>query len=185
MHGKLYSEGSSFALSQLICSVPFNICTFPTAPLCSFSTPPEIRCPDSSYIEAINASLSTLSLDARKRAEKDSAKKEAKAAAAEARDAERKAEAMVYIKRVERNKRKYVTAVSGLEAHGHDLKKVAKDWGKKFATGSSVTKTASGTDEIVVQGDNSDDIFDLVVDTMGVPEDNVECVEDKKKKSAG
>ena len=74
------------------------------------------------YTEAIEANLSSLSLDARKRAEKDSAKKEAKAAAAEARDAERKAEAMVYIKRVERNKRKYVTAVSGLEAHGHDLK---------------------------------------------------------------
>ena len=36
---------------------------------------------------------------------------------------------MVYIKRVERNKRKYVTAVSGLEAHGMDLKKVAKEFG--------------------------------------------------------
>lgn len=48
-----------------------------------------------------------------------------------------------------------------------------------------MTKTASGTDEIVVQGDNSDDIFDIVVDVLGVPEDNVECIEDKKKKSAG
>ena len=38
---------------------------------------------------------------------------------------------MVYIKRVERNKRKFVTAVSGLEAHGMDLKKVAKEFGKK------------------------------------------------------
>ena len=38
---------------------------------------------------------------------------------------------MVYIKRVERNKRKYVTAISGLEAHGMDLKKVAKEFGKK------------------------------------------------------
>ena len=167
------------------------------------------------YTEAITASLSTLSVDARKRAEKDSAKKEAKAAAAEKRDAEAKAEAMVYIKRVERNKRKYVTAISGLEAHGMDLKKVAKEFGKKceyiscavllpfmghwrrrcrpglgliwdaVATGSSVTKTASGGEEIVVQGDNSDDIFDWVVDVGKVPEDNVECIEDKKKKSAG
>ena len=56
---------------------------------------------------------------------------------------------------------------------------------KKYATGSSVTKTASGGEEIVVQGDNSDDIFDWVVDVGGVPEDNVECIEDKKKKSAG
>ena len=53
------------------------------------------------------------------------------------------------------------------------------------ATGSSVTKTASGGEEIVVQGDNSDDIFDWVVDVAGVPDENVECIEDKKKKSAG
>lgn len=133
-------------------------------------------------IEAIAATLSTLSVDAQKRAAKDAQKKEAKAAAAEARAAESKAQAQVLIKRVERNKRKFVTAVSGLEAHGMDLKKVAKEWGKKFATGSSVTKTASGGEEVVVQGDNSDEIFDWVVDVAGVPEDNVECIEDKKKK---
>lgn len=50
----------------------------------------------------------------------------------------------MYIKRVERNKRKYVTEVSGLEHFGLDLKKVAKEFGKKFATGSSVAKTAAG-----------------------------------------
>ena len=81
--------------------------------------------------EAINASLSTLSIDAQKRAQKDAAKKEAKAAASEAREAEAKKAAVVYVKRVERNKRKFVTAVSGLEAHGLDLKKVAKEFGKK------------------------------------------------------
>ena len=79
--------------------------------------------------EAITASLSTLSVDAQKRAEKDAKKKEAKAAAAESREKEAREQAMVYIKRVERNKRKYVTAVSGLEAHGMDLKKVAKEFG--------------------------------------------------------
>lgn len=92
------------------------------------------------------------------------------------------------IKRVERNKRKYVTAVSGLEAHGLDLKKVAKEWGKKFATGASVTKVAGGSgsgEEVVVQGDNSDEIWEWVVEVGGVPEGNVECVEDKKKKGGG
>ncbi len=89
------------------------------------------------------------------------------------------------IKRVERNKRKYVTAVQGLEVHGMDLKKVAKEWGKKFATGASVTKTASGGEEVVVQGDNSDDILEWVVDEGGVPEKNVELVEVKGKKGGG
>ena len=134
---------------------------------------------------AINQSLSTLSLDAQKRAQKDAAKKEARALALETKSHEAKRTAKIQIKRVERHKRKYVTAVSGLEAHGLDLKKVAKEWGKKFATGSSVTKTASGAEEVVVQGDNSDDILEWIVDVGGVPEGNVECVEDRRKKGGG
>lgn len=132
----------------------------------------------------MNANLSSLSLDAQKRAEKDAAKKTAKAAAAEQREAEKKAESMVLIKRVERNKRKYVTVVSGLEAHGLDLKKIAKELGKKFATGSSVTKTAAGGEEITVQGDVSDDLYDWLVEKYEdqVPEDNIDCIEDKPKK---
>jgi len=93
---------------------------------------------------------------------------------------------MVQIKRIERSKRKYVTAIAGLEAHGLELKKLAKDMGKKFATGASVTKTPSGGEEITVQGDLSDDIFDWIVEQYpDVPEDNIECIEDKKKKAAG
>lgn len=53
------------------------------------------------------------------------------------------------------------------------------------ATGCSVTKNASGAEEITVQGDNSDEIFEWIVDLKGVPEANVDIVEDKKKKSAG
>ena len=137
------------------------------------------------FIDAIAASLSTLSVDAQKRAAKDAQKKEAKAILTETREHEKKMAAKVLIKRVERNKRKYVTAVSGLEAHGLDLKKVAREFGKRFATGSSVTKTASGGEEIVVQGDLSDEIFEMVTEVYeGIPEDNVECVEDKKKKGA-
>lgn len=67
------------------------------------------------------------------------------------------------------------------------MKKVAKDLGKKFATGSSVTKTASGGEEIVVQGDVSDEIEEFLLEKYGdtIPEDNIELVEDKKKKGAG
>ena len=127
-----------------------------------------------------------MSVDAQKRAQKDAAKKEAKAALTEQRESERKAAAKVLIKRVERNKRKYVTVVSGLEEHGLDLKKIAKELGKKFATGSSVTKTASGGEEITVQGDVSDDVYDWLTDKYkDIPEENIDCIEDKKKKGAG
>ncbi|KAH8820299.1 translation machinery-associated protein 22 [Xylogone sp. PMI_703] len=134
--------------------------------------------------DAIAAAASTLSLDAQKRAAKDAQKKAQKAEAQEQKHLATIAASKVYIKRVERNKRKYVTAVSGLEAFGLDLKKVAKDFGKKFATGSSVTKTASGGEEIVVQGDVSDEIEEFLLDKYKeIPEDNIELIEDKKKGS--
>jgi density-regulated protein DRP1 len=138
-----------------------------------------------SPLEAISQNLSSLSIDAQKRAEKDSQKKAAKAATAEARRAEELASSKILIKRIERNKRKYVTAVQGLEAFGLDIKKVAKDFGKKFATGSSVTKIPGGGEEIIVQGDLSEDIMEFLVDKYEeVPEDNIELIEDKKKKKA-
>ena len=136
--------------------------------------------------------MSSLSVDAQKRAAKDTAKKEAKAAAAESKLQEKRENSKILIKRVERTKRKYVTVVSGLEHFDLDLKKISKDFGKKFATGSSVTKTPSGGEEIVVQGDVSDEIFDIFVDSDEykdkIPEDredHVECIEDKKKKGGG
>jgi len=134
---------------------------------------------------ALSQNLSTLSVDAQKRADKDAAKKAAKAAANETKEAEKRATSKIIIKRVERNKRKYVTEVSGLEQFGLDLKKIAKEFGKKFATGSSVTKAPGGGEEITVQGDVSEDIRDWLEDNYEqIPEDNIELVEDKKKKAS-
>ena len=101
--------------------------------------------------------------------------------AAEARESEKRATSKVIIKRVERNKRKHVTEISGLEHFNIDLKKAAKEFGKKFATGSSVTKTASGGEEITVQGDVSDEVLEWVTEKYDVPEENVEQIEDRKK----
>lgn len=61
---------------------------------------------------------------------------------------------------------------------------VAKDFGKKFATGASVTKMPSGGEEIVVQGDVSCEIEEFLLEKYKtIPEDNIELVEDKKKKA--
>jgi len=135
--------------------------------------------------DAVAANLSTLSVDAQKRAERDAQKKAAKAEAAEARESERLAHAKITIHRIERNKRKYVTTVQGLEEYGLELKKVGKEMGKKFATGASVTKMAAGGEEITIQGDLSDDVMEWLLEAYKqISEDNVELVEDKKKKSA-
>ena len=62
------------------------------------------------------------------------------------------------IKRSERTKRKHATHIQGLELFGVDLKKAAKMMASKFATGASVSKTPTGEDEIVVQGDVGDEV---------------------------
>ena len=135
--------------------------------------------------EALEAATAALSVDAQKRAAKDAQKKTAKAEAAEQKQATIMAKSHVVIKRIERNKRKHVTSVSGLEAFGLDLKKVAKDFGKKFATGSSVSKLPSGGEEIVVQGDVYPDIEDYILDKYkNIPNDNIEFIDEKAKKKA-
>ncbi|KAF2718798.1 density-regulated protein DRP1 [Polychaeton citri CBS 116435] len=134
----------------------------------------------------LNENLSALSVDAQKRAEKDAQRKAAKASAAEARESEKRATSKIIIKRVERNKRKFVTEVSGLEQFGLELKKVAKEFGKKFATGSSVTKAPGGGEEITVQGDLAFEVEEWLREVHGdlVPEGNVDIVDDKKNKKA-
>ena len=63
---------------------------------------------------------------------------------------------------------------------------MAKELGKKFATGASVSKLAAGGEEIVVQGDVSDDVEEWLLEKYPViPEDNIELVESKVKKGSG
>ncbi|KAL9055882.1 MAG: hypothetical protein Q9162_003308 [Coniocarpon cinnabarinum] len=173
-----------------VCSLPPEYCEFsPTPTKCEQwlkQTHPDLH---SKYYseETLANQMSNLSTSQQAAATKSAAKAASKAAAAEEREATKRATSKVYIKRVERNKRKYVTVITGLENHGQELKKVAKDFGKKFATGSSVTKRPDGTgDEITVQGDVADDVEEYILDNMEeIPGDNVEITEDKKKKGAG
>ena len=62
-----------------------------------------------------------------------------------------------------------------------DIKKAAKLFANKFACGSSVSKNAQGNDEIVVQGDVQDDLYDFIIATWThIPEENIELTEGKK-----
>lgn len=126
-----------------------------------------------------------MTVEAAAKAEKDLAKKQVKEEARLQREAEKKKASVIYIKRVERTKRKHIIIVSGIEAFGLDLKKVAKEFGKKFACGSSVTKNPAGGDEITVQGDVSDDILDELTEKYGVDDANIKQIEEKKKKAEG
>jgi density-regulated protein DRP1 len=57
------------------------------------------------------------------------------------------------------------------------LKKAAKQFASKFACGSSVTKSAEGTDEIVVQGDVQDELEDYILQNYPqIPGDLIDLI---------
>ncbi|KAJ2853336.1 Translation machinery-associated protein 22, partial [Coemansia erecta] len=115
--------------------------------------------------QAITEKLAMTTLSDEKVA-KEAAKMEkamSKEEARMARELEKKMASKVVIKRVERNKRKRVTTVTGLEVFGVDLKKTAKEFANHFACGGSVSKNPQGQDEIVVQGDFSDEILQIIL----------------------
>ncbi|KAJ3815130.1 translation initiation factor SUI1 [Lentinula aff. lateritia] len=173
-----------------------GVCTFPVE-YCEFGSS-LTRCKEwlhdhdleaySKYYsdEALQAKIGTLSLEAQSKLEQETAKKEAKAGAKADAALKKKLASQVTIKRIERNKRKHVTSIHGLEAFDIDLKKAAKQFASKFATGASVTKNPQGLEEIVVQGDVSDEVLEMIEGEVGIlkgiPADNVEIVEEKKKK---
>ncbi|XP_066250398.1 density-regulated protein homolog [Euwallacea similis] len=84
----------------------------------------------------------------------------------------------VCIFRAPRGKKKSVTVVTGLCTFDIDLKVAAKFFGQKFACGSSVT----GDDEIVIQGDVKDDLFDVIPEKWPeIEEDLIEDLGDQKR----
>jgi len=88
------------------------------------------------------------------------------------------AEKKIQLSIAPRGKRKSVTVVQGLKTFGIDLKEASKFFGKKFAASSSIT----GDDEIVIQGDCKDDLFDLIPEKWPeVDEDLIDDLGEKKR----
>lgn len=69
----------------------------------------------------------------------------------------------------QRNKRKFVTSVSGLEHHGVKLADAAKAFGKKFSCGSSVVKGKAGQGDCIdIQGDFKESLAELIAEQFSV-----------------
>jgi len=70
----------------------------------------------------------------------------------------------IVIARIQRQKKKFITSVVGLDTIPEvKIKDVAKLFGKKFSSGASVGETAAGLKEVTVQGDVSFDVPPLLV----------------------
>lgn len=78
-----------------------------------------------------------------------------------------------------RNKRKFVTNVSGLDTFPDvRMKDAAKALGRRFATGSSVSTNASGGKEIIIQGDVLIDIEDVLTNNFSIPGEKIIVLRD-------
>lgn len=190
-------RGTSYLLKSakdvgIVCTWPVEYCEFNTS-LTRCKEWLESTHPDefARYysIDALKDKVGTLSIEAQEKLEKDTAKKERKAEKKKEDEEKKRAGSAITIKRVERNKRKHITAIHGLEAFDVDLKATAKFLAGRFATGASVTKNAQSQDEVVVQGDCADEVYEMIekgekIFGKNIPIKNVSIVEEKKKKSA-
>ncbi|XP_077593945.1 density-regulated protein [Stigmatopora nigra] len=78
----------------------------------------------------------------------------------------------VTIAKIPRAKKKYVTRVCGLATFDIELKEAQRFFAQKFSCGASVT----AEDEIIIQGDFTDDIIDVIQDKW--PEVDDESIDD-------
>lgn len=77
-----------------------------------------------------------------------------------------------------RGKKKMVTIVKGLASYDIDLKEASKFFSSKFSCGSSI----AGEDEIVIQGDVKDDLFDILPEKWDkIDEEEIEDIGEVKK----
>ena len=99
-------------------------------------------------------------------------------------DKKKKAKAKgLTITRTSRNKKKTITNVAGLEHFAEaikDVKEASKMLGKKFACGASVTKGATGKDEIDIQGDFSHEVAAFIAEKFGVDPEMIKLVDKGK-----
>jgi density-regulated protein DRP1 len=85
----------------------------------------------------------------------------------------------VIITKVQRQKRKYVTVVGGLETVPDlKIKDASRVFGKKFSSGCSVNESQTGAKEVVIQGDVLFDLPAILMTEFKVPAEAIFILED-------
>eukprot|EP01039_Chlorochromonas_danica_P004470 gene4470-4896_t len=169
-----------------VCSLPPEYCEFGS---CFDKCLPWIveNCPEVLSEEVLARALGNVSLEEGKTAaaageatETTEEKKKPRGAGAAA---PRKAAVMqtkIVIARVQRQKRKYITAVAGLETIPDlKIKDAAKLFGRKFSSGASVSEAqGGGQKEVVIQGDVCFDLPNILISEYKVAPEAIFFLED-------
>ncbi|KAL3230655.1 Translation machinery-associated protein 22 [Nakaseomyces bracarensis] len=142
---------------------------------------------DDDEVAAVSSKLgeSSIGEEREEKLEKDLKKLQTKQENKEQRELAKKLSSKVIVKREARTKRKFIVAISGLEVFEIDMKKLAKTFASKFATGCSVSKNAEKKEEIVIQGDVLDEVVAYIhslLEEKGLKDVKVETIDTKKKK---
>lgn len=138
-------------------------------------------------VDAVGTKLAESSIgeEREEKLEKDLLKLQVKQENREQRELAMKLSSKVVIKREARTKKKFILAISGLEVFEIDMKKLAKTFASKFATGCSVSKNVEKKEEIVIQGDVLEGVekyIHALLEEKGLKDVKVETIDTKKKK---
>ncbi len=88
-------------------------------------------------------------------------------------------ETRIVVTRVQRQKRKYVTVIAGIETIPDlKIKDAAKLFGKKFASGATVNEDARGQKEVVIQGDVMLEVPNVLIAEYKVAPTSIYFLED-------
>jgi density-regulated protein DRP1 len=87
----------------------------------------------------------------------------------------------VVIAKIQRQKKKYVTAIAGLESVPDlKIKDACKAFGKKFSSGASISETQTGGKEVTIQGDCSYELPAFLISEFKVQANTIFFLEDGK-----
>jgi len=182
-----------------VCSLPFEFCEWNTLgsfTKCqeSFQANWQTHFPDVEGEEALTALMAQLGLDggdgASKKAQKGAKKGAAATDGADAqpqskKDKKKQEPAEIVIELNNRNKKKHITTVRGLERFEVDMTAAAKLFGKRFACGSALKKGQNGQpDQIEIQGSYRDELPAVLVDKLKMSMDDIVVMIDGKKVKA-
>ncbi|XP_028828900.1 density-regulated protein isoform X2 [Denticeps clupeoides] len=101
-------------------------------------------------------------------AEEEEKKKQKRGGRGQIKQKKKTVQQKVTIAKIPRAKKKYVTRVCGLATFDIDLKEAQRFFAQKFSCGASVT----AEDEIIIQGDFTDDIIDVIQEKWPEVDDN-------------
>jgi len=174
-----------------VCGMPPEFCEFGPTPSKCFTEHPElhegVEAPEPSAKEAKKAAAEAAEAKSSSEATSGEGGEGAAAAAAPApapAKGKKKDKKEVTMTVAQRNKRKFITTIAGLDLFDVKLAEISKLFSKRFACGSTVTKNPSMKDVVEVQGDVCTEVAEILVSKYNIPQDAIFVVHGKEKSLA-